>query len=92
MSRRSGHDCLVLLLLCIPLLTIGPLRLGGVRAAGVDLLWWYAGFAGPVAAVVATLLTVRDEVERDAQPPARSDTASPRSHANPAGADNSSRA
>ena len=89
MSRRSGHVCLVLLLLGIPLLTIGPLRLGAVRVAGVDLLWWYAGFAAPVAAVVATLLTVRDNVERDAEPPARSETASPRSQANSAGADDS---
>jgi uncharacterized membrane protein len=56
--QRAAIVTLVTLLAVAVVLAADPLHLGGVRVAGVSLLWWYAGAAGPLAAVVVTIVAL----------------------------------
>ncbi|PYM23218.1 MAG: hypothetical protein DMD78_12485 [Candidatus Rokuibacteriota bacterium] len=60
-GRRIGIAALLVLLAIAPLLALAPAAPGAVRIAGVSVLWWYVGFAAPLAAtVLATLLLAHD--------------------------------
>ena len=50
LSTASG-----LLLVVFAFLTVGPLHLGAVRLAGVNLLWWYGGVVAPLGIAVLTI-------------------------------------
>ena len=56
--QRAAIVTLLALLAVAVVLAADPLHLGGVRVAGVSLLWWYAGAAGPLAAVVVTIVAL----------------------------------
>ena len=56
--QRAAVVTLLTLLAVTVVLAVDPVDLGGVRAAGVSLLWWYGGAAGPLAAVVVTIVAL----------------------------------
>ena len=61
-GRRIGIAALLVLLAIAPLLALAPVAPGAVRIAGVSVLWWYVGFAAPLAAsALTTFLLVRDD-------------------------------
>jgi hypothetical protein len=57
-SQRAAIVTLIILLAVAIVLAADPLHLGGVRVAGVSLLWWYSAAAGPLAAVAVTILAL----------------------------------
>jgi hypothetical protein len=57
-SQRAAVVTLCTLLAVAIVLAADPLHLGGVRVAGVSLLWWYAGVAAPFAAVAVTIVAL----------------------------------
>jgi hypothetical protein len=46
------------LLLAVPVLTLGPSEVGTIRLAGVTIAWWYAIVLAPVFSVLITLLAM----------------------------------
>jgi hypothetical protein len=55
MARTTGVVWLVLLLAGFLLLDTLPGQAGGVRVAGLSLLWWYGGVLAPVTAALVAL-------------------------------------
>lgn len=56
-AKPEGASAILLALLAAFLVLAGlPDDRGGVRVAGVSLLWWYGGLVGPVLAVAVALL------------------------------------
>jgi hypothetical protein len=57
-SSRAAVVTLVLVVLGGVLLAIAPYGLPAIRLAGISLLWWYAGFVGPVVAAAITVVAL----------------------------------
>ena len=54
-TRTTGVVWLVLLLAGFLVLDTLPGQTGGIRVAGLSLLWWYGGVLAPVMAVLVAL-------------------------------------
>jgi hypothetical protein len=54
-TRTTGVVLLTLLLAGFLLLGALPNQLGGVRVAGLSLLWWYGGVLAPVMALLVAI-------------------------------------
>lgn len=79
--KRGGQLGIGLLLLGLPVLTLGPAEVGTIRLAGVSLVWWYVAVLAPILSVLITLLaTLQSRSPRPAadRPSRRHDPATAR--------------